>query len=163
MSTKICPNCGAEVPSVANLCKHCFHDFNVVVPPKKSPLFTVLFLAFGMAIVSAIVFGYVKGQHRTYNISVDQETQSIVFTTKYADRTEAERVFFKDVATVEYVTNTYPMPFEVAILTNDGERHVYQRSVDPLDFQARQLGEYLSKPVVTRSEYEAPGVLKQSQ
>lgn len=161
MSTKICPNCGAEVPSAANLCKHCFHDFNVVIPPRKSPLFTVLFLLFGMAIVSAAVFGFVKGQHRTYNISVDQETQSIVFTTKYADHTEAERVYFTDVASVEYVTNTYPMPFEVAIVTNKGARHVYQRSVDPLDFQASQLGEYLNKPVVTRSDYEAPGVLQQ--
>lgn len=160
MSTKICPNCGAEVPSIANLCKHCFHDFHVVVPKKKSPLFTLLVLAFSCAIVAAIVFGYVKGQHRTYKISVDQETQSIVFTTKYADRTEADRVYFKDISTVEYATNTHPMPFEVAVVTTSGKRYIYQQGTDPLDFQAKQLGEYVQKPVVTKSEYEAPGVLE---
>ena len=45
MNTKICPNCNAEVPGVAHLCKHCFHDFHVVMPKRKSPLFTLLFLA----------------------------------------------------------------------------------------------------------------------
>ena len=58
MSTKICPNCNAEVPGVAHLCKHCFHDLHVVVPKRKSPLFPILFFAVGSALVSAMAYGY---------------------------------------------------------------------------------------------------------
>lgn len=160
MSTKICPNCNAEVPSVANLCKHCFHDFNVIPPKKKSPLFTLLFLAVGTAIVSAGAYSYVYNQHKTFKISVDQETRSIVFTTKYADHIESDRVDWKDVATIEYIKNAQPRPFEVAIVTAKGERYVYQQSSDPLDYQARQLGEMLDKPVAEKDNYEAPAVLQ---
>ena len=152
MSTKICPNCNAEVPSVAHLCKHCFHDFHQVVPKKKSPLFTVLFLAVGTALVSAGVYGYVHTQNRTSKISVDQETQSIVFTTTYADHTEADRVYFKDVSMVEYVKNTSPRPFEVAVVTTKGARYVYQQADEPIEFQATQLADVIKRPVVTKDE-----------
>jgi ribosomal protein L40E len=160
VSTKICPNCNAEVPGVANLCKHCFHDFNVVVPKKKSPLFTLLFLAVGTAIVSAGAYGYIYSQNKTYKISVDQETKSIVFTTKYADHVETDRVMFKDVASVEYVKNAEPRPFEVAVVTARGDRYVYQQGDDPLDYQARQLATLMDKPLAEKDNYEAPTVLK---
>ncbi|MFZ5478139.1 MAG: hypothetical protein ACOZNI_15335 [Myxococcota bacterium] len=158
VNSKVCPNCNAEVPQIANLCKHCFHDFNMVVPKKKSPLFTILFLAFGCAIVSAMAFGYIHSQNRTFKISVDQETESIVFTTKYADRTEADRVFFKDITNVEYAKNTQPRPFEIAIVTTKGARYVYQQGDDPLDFQAQQLAELLDKPLAVTGEIEMPTI-----
>ncbi len=160
MSTKICPHCNAEVPSVAHLCKHCFHDFNVVVPKRKSPLFPVLLFAVGTAIVSALAYGYIHSQNRNYKISVDEETQSIVFTTQYTDRTEADRVFFKDVSNIEYVKNTSPRPFEIAIITTKGTRYVFQQGDEPLDYAANQLGENIKRPVVTRDESgveETPG------
>lgn len=160
MNTKICPHCNAEVPSVANLCKHCFHDFNVPVAKKKSPLFPILLLAVGMAIVSAAAFGYVRGQQRTYNITVDEETKSFVFTTKYADRTEADRVYFKDVTSVEYAKNTQPRPFEIAIVTAEGDRFVYKQSGEPLDYDANVLSEKLGKPLAVRDSYEAPSVIQ---
>lgn len=158
MSTKICPNCNAEVPSVANLCKHCFHDFNVVVPKRKSPLFPALLFAAGSAIVAAIAYGYMHDANRTYNISLDEETESLVFTTVFADRTEADRVYFKDVTTIEYVKNTTPRAFEVAVVTARGERFVYMQSDDPLEYQGNQLADKLKKPLIQRDESGAPNV-----
>ncbi len=158
MSTKICPNCNAEVPSVAHLCKHCFHDFHVPQPKRKSPLFPILFFAVGSALVSALAYGYIHGQNKTYNISLDQETESIVFTTVYTDRTEAERVYWKDVSTVEYVKNTSPRPFEVAVVTTKGVRHIYMQGDDPLDYQAQQLADGIKRPVVVRDESGAPDI-----
>jgi len=152
VSTKICPNCNAEVPGVAHLCKHCFHDFHMVVAKKKSPLFTVLFLAVGTALVSAGVYGYIHGQNRTSKISVDQETESIVFTTTYADHTEADRVFWKDVSMVEYVKNTSPHQFEVAVVTVKGGRHVYQQGDEPLEYPAQALADAIKRPLVTKDE-----------
>jgi hypothetical protein len=163
LSTKNCPNCGAEVPSVANLCKHCFHDFHMVVPKRKSPLFPILLFAVGTAIVTALTYGYVHGQQRTFKISVDTETESIVFTTRYADRTEADRVYFKDISAVEYVMNARPRPFEIAIVTTGGDRFVYQQADEPLDFAATQLGELLEKPVVRKDEVDAPNTIKKKQ
>lgn len=150
MSTKVCPNCGAEVPQIANLCKQCFHDFKAPVVKRKSPLFSVLLLALGCAIVSAIAFGYMQDQNKTFKISIDKETQSIVFTTRYATRTEADRVFFKDIASIEYVYNTHPRPFEVAVVTAKGDRYIYKQGDTPMDDQARALGELTGRPVVDR-------------
>jgi len=160
VNTKICPNCNADVPGVANLCKHCFHDFNMVIVKQKSPLFTILFLLLGMSIVSAIAFGYMHGAHKSSRISVDEETKSIVFTTKYADRTEADRIYFKDITTIEYVKNARPRPFEVAVVTTKGDRYVYKQSVDPLDYQALQLSEVIGKPISEKDNYEAPAVIR---
>lgn len=150
MSTKVCPNCEAEVPQVANLCKQCFHDFKAVVAKRKSPLFSVLLLALGCAIASAVAFGYMQEQSKTFKISIDKETQSIVFTTRYAKRTEADRVLFKEVASIEYVRNTRPRPFEVAILTAKGDRYVYKQDDDPLDYEAKQLADLTGRPFVER-------------
>ena len=163
MSTKVCPNCGAEVPSVANLCKQCFHDFNMVVPKKKSPWFTLRVLAASTAIVAAMAFSYIHSQSRTFKISVNKETQQIVFVTKYADHTESDTVAFKEVSAVEYVLNARPRPFEVAILTTRGDRHVYEQGDEPLDVQARQLGEFLDKPVVTKDLFDQPTVIKKKE
>lgn len=147
MSTKICPNCNAEVPSVAHLCKHCFHDFHVVVPKAKSPLFPILLFAVGSALVSAAAYGYIHNQNKAYNISIDQETQSMVFTTVYADRTVADRVYWADIRTIEYVKNASPRPYEVAVITKDGRRFIYQQGDDMLDFIAEDLSRKLDRPL----------------
>jgi hypothetical protein len=160
LSTKTCPNCNAEVPTVANLCKHCFHDFHMVVAKRKSPVFPILLFAAGTGIVTALTYGYVHTQHRTSRISVDAETESIVFTTTYASGTEVDRVYFKDVSNVEYVMNTRPRPFEVAIVTSHGDRFVYKQGEDPLDHVARTLGELIEKPVITKNEVETPNTIK---
>ena len=158
MSTKICPNCENSVPAVANLCKHCFHDFHVVVPKKKSPLFPILLFAVGSALVSAMAYGYIHSQNRTFNISIDQETESMVFTTVFSDRTEAERVYWKDVSTIEYVKNTSPRPFEVAVLTTRGDRFIYLQSGEPAEYQAQQLADSIKRPMIVRDDSGAPAI-----
>jgi hypothetical protein len=153
---KSCPNCNAEVPAVANLCKHCFHDFHTVVAKRKSPLWPVLFFALGSALVSAAAYAHIHSVNRTSKVSIDGETERIVFTTVYASGPESTQVFFKDVATVEYVMDASPRPFEVAVVTSSGERHVMSQADDSLDFKARQLSEMLGKPLVTKGGVELP-------
>lgn len=157
---KNCPNCGNDVPDVANLCKHCFHDFHMVVVKRKSPLFPFLLFAIGAAIAVAGAYSYRQGMNRTYRISVDNETKSMVFTTKTATETNVDRVYFKDVADVEYVLNARPRPFEVAVVTVSGERFVYQQAEEPLDIVAMQLSEVIGKPVVRKDQYDTPSVIK---
>lgn len=156
MSTKVCPNCGTEVPQIANLCKSCFHDFKAPVAKGKSPLFPIVLLALGCALVSAAAFAYIQDQNKTFKISIDKETQSMVFTTRYATRTEADRVYFKDIASVEYISNTRPRPFEVDVLTTKGDRYVFKQGDQPLDRDARQLSEVVGRPYVERDESGAP-------
>lgn len=160
VSTKICPNCNAEVPSIANLCKHCFHDFHVVVAPKKSPWWTLLFLGVGTSIVAAWAFAYLQGQYKTSNISIDRGSQLMVFTTKYPDRTEASRVYFKDVAQVEYVKNTAPQPFMIFVVTKKGERFTFAGSGEPIDYKARDLATELGATVIEKDEYAGPSHAK---
>ncbi|MSP55837.1 MAG: hypothetical protein EXR69_09585 [Myxococcales bacterium] len=152
MSIRVCPNCGIEVPQIANLCKSCFHDFKAVVAKGRSPLFPIVLLALGCAIVSAAAFGYIQDQNKTSKISIDSETQSMVFTTRYATRTEADRVYFKDIASVEYISNTRPRPFQVDVVTSRGDRFVYKQADQPLDVQARKLAELTGRPLIERDE-----------
>lgn len=155
MSTKFCPNCGAEVPDVANLCKHCFHDFNVTPPKKKSPLWTIIFLAFGTSIVAAASFAWQHGSGASLRVTVDEETESIVFTTTYADRTEAERVMFKDIASIELNRNASPMRNEIEVVAVDGERHLFAQSNNPLEIEAKKLADNTKRPLVVKDD--SPG------
>ena len=150
MSTKICPNCNAEVPAIANLCKQCFHDFHYVAPKKKSPLWTLLFLALGTSIVSAMVFAHIYAQQKVMHISIDRETASIVFTTKYPDRTDADRVKWSDVASVEYLLHGEGKLYQVWIVTTGGKRYLYSESNDMLTVDAHRLAETIKRPLVER-------------
>ena len=151
---KNCPNCHAEVPAIANLCKHCMHDFNVQAPKKSNPLWTILFLALATAMVSAMVFAHIYGQQKDTHITVDRETKSIVFTTKYPDRTDVDRVFWKDISSVEYLKNTQPLPFQVWVVTNNGDRFEYTESREMLDVDAQRLADMIGKTVVIKDEYK---------
>ncbi len=150
MSTKICPNCSAEVPAIANLCKHCFHDFHYVPPKKKSPLWTVLFLILGTSVVAAMVFAHIYSRQKVMHISLDRETKSIVFTTKYPDRTDADRVNFGDIASVEYLKNATGKPYQVWVVTTSSKRFLYAESNDMLTTEAHRLAETISRPLVER-------------
>lgn len=147
MSHKICPNCNAEVPSVANLCKHCFHDFHTVVAKRSSPLWPVLFLAFGSGVVSAMAYQSMHADSRTSRVAIDGETERIVFTDVYSDGPVSQQVFFKDIESVEYKMDGSPRPFEVAVITSAGDRFVMSQADEPLDFKARQVADMLDKPL----------------
>jgi hypothetical protein len=61
-------------------------------------------------------------------------------------------VFWKDVSMVEYVKNTSPHQFEVAVVTVKGGRHVYQQADEPLDYPAQALADAIKRPLVTKDE-----------
>jgi hypothetical protein len=149
VSHKICPNCNAEVPAVANLCKHCFHDFHTVVAKRSSPLWPLLFLALGSGIVSVMAFSDMHGNSRTSRVAIDGETDRIVFTEVYSDGPKSTQIFFKDVESVEYKMDGSPRPFEVAILTTSGERLVMSQGDEPLEYKARQMAEMLDRPMTS--------------
>ncbi len=150
MSTKICPNCNAEVPAIANLCKHCFHDFHVVPPPKKSPFWTLLFLALGTSFVAAMVFAHIYGQQKVMTNVVDKETKSIVFTTKTPDDVTSERVYWKDVSAIEYLTQTRPLSQQLWVVRTDSKRFLYSESNENLTIDAHRLSETVGKPLIER-------------
>jgi ribosomal protein L40E len=150
VSTKLCPNCNADVPAIANLCKHCFHDFHRVEPRKKSPLWTLLFLALGTSLVSAMAFAHIYAQQKVMNISIDRETASIVFTTKYPDRTDAERVKWSDVSSVEYLLHGEGKLYQVWVVTTGSKRYLYSESDDMLTIEAHRLAETIGRPLVER-------------
>ena len=79
MATKTCPACGAEVPQVAQRCKHCFHDFDET-PVKKRGLVILLGFVAMMAIFGASTLAWVFYFSVAEKIVVDAETQSIVIS-----------------------------------------------------------------------------------
>jgi hypothetical protein len=158
VSFKTCPSCNAEVPDVANLCKHCFHDFSVVVRKPKSALWPVLLLAFGSAIVSAAAFGYMHSANRTVRAAIDGETQRIVFATTTSSGAKAEQVLFKDIASVNYFKDGKPRPYEVAAVGTNGERYTLRQADDPIEGEARIWAAALEKPLIGVEEV-APTVI----
>jgi ribosomal protein L40E len=155
MNTKICPNCGAEVPTIANLCKHCFFDFNLPPPKRQSPLWPILFLAFGTSMVAAASYAYQHTTGASRRVTVDEETESIVFTITYADRTEAERIRFKEISSIELDRNASPMHYEIEVISTGGERFVFAQSNSPLEMEAQKLAETTGRPLVVKDD--SPG------
>jgi ribosomal protein L40E len=155
LSTKICPNCNAEVTNVANLCKHCFYDFNTPPSKKKSPLWPMIFLLFGTSMVAAMAVAYQKDAGQSSRVTIDQETESIVFTTTWADRTEAERIEYKEIASIELNRNATPMRYQIDVLTVKGERYLFSQSNSPLDMEAQKLSETTKRPLVVKDDSPA--------
>ena len=146
MATKDCPSCGAMVPTAAARCKHCFHDFTEA-PPKKTGITGFLGLVAAMAVVAGLVFYYVQGRAAAERIVIDEETSSIVFTKKYADRTETNRVMFADVAKIEVVMGG-EYTWEVVAVTLNGERHTLNVSEDKsLQGYAEHVSSVMEKPL----------------
>ncbi|MSQ02410.1 MAG: hypothetical protein EXR71_11055 [Myxococcales bacterium] len=150
MSTKICPNCNAEVPAIANLCKHCFHDFHYVAPKKKSPVWTLLFLGVGTSFVMASIFAFMYGQQKVTTSVVDRETKSMVFTTKTPHDVTTDRVYWKDISAVEDVRHAKPVPYQVWVVKTDGSRYLYAEDTDTLTIEAFRLAEKIGKTVVPK-------------
>lgn len=149
MATKSCPSCGESVPSEAPRCKHCFHDFTAAPPRRSNGLVGLLGLIAAMAVIGAGVFWYVGESRAQERIIVDEETKSIVFTTKYANRTETDRVRFEDVTKIELVIGGDDALYEVYAVTLDGDRRLINESDDkPLKGYAQKIAEVLEKPMV---------------
>jgi len=56
VDTKTCPSCNAEVPTAAERCKHCFHDFTEAPVKRANPLLPFLLLIAACGIVGGGVY-----------------------------------------------------------------------------------------------------------
>ena len=76
----------------------------------------------------AAFFYAMRENQASEHIVVDKETTSIIFTTKYADRTETDRISFDDVAKVEMIIGGDIATFEVYVVTLSGESLMVNQS-----------------------------------
>lgn len=145
--TKECPACGAEVPSSATRCKECFHDFTEQRgnPLAKffGPLLVLGALAV-LAVVGALIALFVFNQPLEERILVDEETRSIIWTTKYWTGLQTDRVMFEQVAKVEHIG--HGDTFQIIAVTADGERKIVMEAKQPLDSEARHYAQIMEKP-----------------
>ena len=148
MSTKTCPSCGADVPQAATRCKECFHDFSA--EGQKSfnwigPLF-VLGIVAVMTLLLGGVLAFVFVQPLEEHVLVDDETDSIIWTTKYRTGVTTDRLPFDQVASIEHAG--HGATFTVTAVTTTGDRKVVTESTQPLDAEARGWAKLMGKPLV---------------
>ena len=144
-SYKSCPSCHAEVPASAARCKTCFHDFKA---KKARNLGPVLLLASftSMTLIGAVVFAVVTMQPVDTRILVDQETKSVIVTTKYRTGPVTKRIPWDDVAKVQYVT-TSEGKFNIVVVTRSNESEVIQASDEPMASDAAKYATMIGKPL----------------
>lgn len=144
---KDCPSCGAEVPESAKRCKSCFHDFDEA--PKSTnwagPVALLVSLA-GMVVVAALTLFWIVSQPQEQKILVDEGSQSIIWTATYVDGPRTDRLEFKDIARVEYVSHASG-GYEIAAVTVTGDRKVIQESSSPIKGDAKKYAEIIERPL----------------
>ena len=150
MVTKTCPSCGADVPTVAARCKHCFYDFSAEgAAAKKSGGFVgllgfVFLLLLGGVGVSAWLY---NGQ-QAEKVIIDQESKSIVFTRTSAGGTETERLPFERIGKIQHTIGEGDKLYEVVALGTDGQRWVIKESdEDNLSGDAGRIARIMGKPM----------------
>jgi hypothetical protein len=144
---KECPSCSEDIPAVASVCKHCFQDFTDTTVSKRSggPLF-VLGAVAAMAVIGAMVLGYLTTIPVEERILVDQDTQSVVWTRQFRTGVTTERLAWSEITKLEYVV----LPtgdFEVVAVTPANERHVIHAGKRPLKSEAEKYSQLMKKPL----------------
>jgi hypothetical protein len=145
--TKECPACGAEVPTSATRCKECFHDFTEQGPRPINMLvgpLIVLGAIAALSVVGALILLFVFMQPIEERVLVDQDTRSIVWTTKYRTGIQTDRVMFDQVTKVEHIG--HGGTFQVIAITMDGDRKIVQEDQRPLDSEGRHYAKLMEKP-----------------
>lgn len=120
MATKTCPNCGAEVPTVAKLCRDCFHDFTVVKPPNNGPLI-LLGLITAMSVLGALTLGWISSVPTDERIQVNGETRTVNFVRQYTTGVKTEKIPFDQITALEHVVDGGGI-FRVIAIQADGTR-----------------------------------------
>jgi hypothetical protein len=150
LDTKTCPSCSAEVPVEASRCKHCFHDFAEAAakPSRSNPMIALLGFILLLCVVGGGTFYFIGERAASERTVIDPETQSIVFTKKYADRTETDRVAFSNIAKIEHIFGGPHATFEVVAIATDGERYSIKESNEgTLLGYAEQMAGIMKKPM----------------
>ncbi|MCO4744376.1 MAG: hypothetical protein KC912_06280 [Proteobacteria bacterium] len=146
MSTKTCPSCQAEVPLAAARCKECFHDFNEIAPKKAGPLVLLGALA-AMAVIGATTFYVISLRPLDERILVDEQTQSVVWTTTYRSGPQTVRLKWTDIIKLEHVTSSSGT-HEIVAVSIEGERHVIEESEQgSLRGNAEHYARMMDKPL----------------
>jgi hypothetical protein len=146
LATKICPECGAEVPAAAARCKECFHDFGERRRPRTGPIVLLGALA-AMSVLAALTFWYISLRPLDQRILVDESTQSVVFTTHYRSGPRTKRLDWNDIVSLEHLT-TQGGKHRIIAITTSGDRVVIQYSNDrPLTSDAEHYAEVMDKPL----------------
>ena len=146
MSTKTCPSCQAEVPSAAGRCKECFHDFTEVQTTKSGPMVLLAALA-AMAVIGGGAAYMIAQKPLDQRILVDEETQSVVWTTTYRSGPETIRVKWADILKLEHVTSSAGT-HEIVAVSLGGDRHVIESSDEgSLRGNAEHYAKMMDKPL----------------
>lgn len=149
MATKTCPSCGAEVPTAAARCKHCFFDFSAEGSEAKRGNAIVGLLAFILVLLliglgtSRLLLDFQKAE----KVIVDEETKSIVYTRTSATGTETERVNFSKVAKVQHVVGGEGAMYTVIAVGTDGKNYLLKlSSSESLAGDAAHMAALMDKP-----------------
>ncbi len=151
MSKKTCPSCGAEVPTAASRCKHCFHEFGSDdVPKKSSGLILLVGTIVAMLCVGAAAMWFVVNHQAVKrNVVIDQETASVVWTRTSSQGTETERLPFQDIKELEFVIGGKRATWEVYAVKLDGDKKLLHQSDEgSLEGYADHLAHVMEKELV---------------
>lgn len=146
MSTKTCPSCQTDVPLAAARCKECFHDFTEIPPKKSGPLVLLGALA-AMAVLGGLAFFVIAQRPLDKRILVDQQTESVIWTTTYRTGPQTTRLKWADVLKLEHVTSATGN-HEIVAVAVDGDRHVIEASTKgSLRGNAEHYAKLMDKPL----------------
>lgn len=151
MSKKTCPSCGEMVPTAAMRCKHCFHEFATDEPVKKtSGILLLLGTVAAMVCVGAGVMYYVVNHQAVKrNVSIDQESQSVVWTRTSSQGIETDRLPFAEIKELEFVVGGKRSTWEVYAVQLDGEKKLLHSSDEgTLKGYAEHISHVMDKQVV---------------
>jgi hypothetical protein len=144
---KTCESCGASVPDSANLCKHCFHDFDEQGPKAPSNASTLILGALAaMSVVAALTITVVTGYPLDEEILVKQDTRSIVFAKLYRSGKETEVIKWDDIVRLEYVVSSGGS-HEIRAVTTSGESTPFHTSKGSLKNEAQRYKKLMDKPL----------------
>ena len=143
---KTCPSCGADVPLAANLCKHCFHDFNEAGPAGVNKLTLVLGALATMSMIGAATFTFVSNRPDGPRCTVKQDTESIVCLSKTRDGASSDTLLWADIQRLEYVSHPNS-DYEIRAVLSSGGQKVIDEGAKPLRSRAYQYAKVMKKPL----------------
>jgi hypothetical protein len=152
VSKKTCPSCGAEVPSAASRCKHCFHDFGAGEDAPRKTSGVIILLVLIVALLGA-GFGIATYAQKNIfvkqNIVIDQETESVIWTRTTTDGMSTERLPFSEIKELEFVIGGKKATWVVYAVKNDGEKKLlHQSNEGTLEGYADHLSHVMKKDLV---------------
>lgn len=146
MRTKECPSCGLTVPASASRCKDCFHDFAEAPVRRSGGLLAILAAVAIMTTIGAATFWWISSAPLDESVIVDGSTESVVWTKKFRDGIQTDRVRFNEISKLQYVirkTGTY----EIVAVTSTGGEKVIRSGSRPMKTDAQQYARIMDKPL----------------